>query len=331
MLEKLYDVSADILSFLAAPFKKVLYRNKTVPEISKLNDKISILVLIMPYVLLFSMFIIIPIVVAWGLSLTHFDLIQTPTLTKPYGMYNYVMLITQDSNFLKYVIPNTIKYAFIVGPGGYVLSFVMAWMLSQVQPTPRKFISLAMYTPSMVGGVFIGVVWKTVFSGNQDGYINALLLEWGFIDEAIQFLQSPDHLLNIMIFVSLWSSMGIGFLAMLAGLLNVDKTLYEAALVDGIKNRFQEIIYITIPQMKPQMLFGAVMAIVGAFNSGYIGVALSGANPTPQYSGQLIINHIEDYGFIRYEMGYAAAISVVLLIAIAFFSTLAYALFGEKD
>jgi multiple sugar transport system permease protein len=134
-----------------------------------------------------------------------------------------------------------------------------------------------------------------------------------------------------MIMVSLWSSMGIGFLAMLAGLLNVDKSLYEAALVDGIKNRFQEIIYITIPQMKPQMLFGAVMAIVGAFNSGYIGVALSGSNPTPQYAGQLIINHIEDYGFIRYEMGYAAAISVVLLIFIALLSTGAYALFGEKD
>jgi multiple sugar transport system permease protein len=134
-----------------------------------------------------------------------------------------------------------------------------------------------------------------------------------------------------MIFVALWGSMGIGFLAMLAGLLNVDKSLYEAAYVDGIKNRFQEIIYITIPQMKPQMLFGAVMAIVGAFNTGYIGVALSGANPTPQYSGQLIINHIEDYGFLRYEMGYAAAISVVLLIMIVFFSKIAYTLFGEKD
>ena len=241
------------------------------------------------------------------------------------------MLFTQDENFLKYVIPNTLKYAIIVGPGGYILAFLMAWMLSQIQATPRKIISLALYTPSMVGGVFIAVVWRTLFSGNDDGYINALLLQYDFIDEAIQFLQSPEYLLNIMIFVSLWSSMGIGFLAMLAGLLNVDKTLYEAAYVDGIKNRFQEIIYITIPQMKPQMLFGAVMAIVGAFNSGYIGVALSGANPTPQYSGQLIINHIEDYGFIRYEMGYAAAISVVLLLIIVLFSKVAYTLFGERD
>jgi len=304
---------------------------KTMGEISKRNERISILLLVLPYVLLFTAFIIIPIVIAWGLSLTHFDLIQKPVLSEPYGMYNYVMLITQDENFLKYVIPNTFKYALIVGPGGYVLSFIMAWMLSQIQATPRKFISLALYTPSLAGAVFIQVVWRTVFSGDVDGYLNALLLDWDIIDEAIQFLQDPAWLLNIMIMVSLWSSMGIGFLAMLAGLLNVDKTLYEAALVDGIKNRFQEIIYITIPQMKPQMLFGAVMAIVGAFNSGYIGVALSGSNPTPQYAGQLIINHIEDYGFIRYEMGYAAAISVVLLIFIALLSSGAYALFGEKE
>jgi len=331
LLSKLFQLLA--MLFPKKLWDKIYTRNGklTVSEVAKKTEKISILLLIMPYILLFTSFIIIPIIVAWGLSLTHFDLIQAPKLTEPYGMYNYVMLITQDSNFLKYVIPNTIKYAFIVGPGGYVLSFIMAWMLSQIQATPRKFISLAMYTPSMVGGVFISVVWRTVFSGDQDGYLNAVLLNNGLIDEAIQFLQSPDYLLNIMIFVSLWSSMGIGFLAMLAGLLNVDKTLYEAALVDGIKNRFQEIVYITIPQMKPQMLFGAVMAIVGAFNAGYIGVALSGANPTPQYSGQLIINHIEDYGFIRYEMGYAAAISVVLLIAIAFLSAGAYALFGEKD
>ncbi len=298
---------------------------------SKRNEKISTALLVTPYILLFTTFIVVPIIVAWGLSLTHFDLIQAPKLTEPFGMFNYVMLITQDENFLKYVIPNTIKFAIIVGPGGYILSFVMAWMLSQIQAGPRKIISLALYTPSMVGGVFISVVWRTVFSGDVDGYLNAILLNSGMIDEAIQFLQSPDYLLNIMIFVSLWSSMGIGFLAMLAGLLNVDKTLYEAALVDGIKNRFQEIIYITIPQMKPQMLFGAVMAIVGAFNAGYIGVALSGANPTPQYSGQLIINHIDDFGFIRYEMGYAAAISVILLFVIAGFSTVAYALFGEKE
>ena len=297
---------------------------------SKRRDKLSTLLLLLPYIILFSVFIIIPVVISAGLSFTYFNLIQLPRFADLFGFYNYVILVTQDENFLRYVLPNTIKYSIIVGPGGYILAFVMAWMLSQIQATPRKWISLAMYTPSMVGGVFITVVWRTMFNGDTSGYINAILLENGIIDEAIQFLTDPAYLLNIIIFVALWSSMGIGFLAMLAGLLNVDKTLYEAALVDGIKNRFQEIIFITIPQMKPQMLFGAVMAIVGAFNSGYIGVALSGSNPTPQYSGQLIINHMEDFGFIRYEMGYAAAISVVLLLIVLMFSRIAYSLFGDK-
>ncbi len=297
----------------------------------KRKDKISTLLLILPYIILFSTFIIIPVVFSMILSFTYFDLIQAPRLADASGLYNYITLFTQDTNFLKHVVPNTLKYAVLVGPGGYILAFMFAWMLSQIQAKPRKYISLALYTPSMAGAILMSVVWRTLFNGDRSGYINSILLKNELIDEAIQFLISPDHLMNIMIFVSLWGSMGIGFLAMLAGLLNVDKTLYEAGYVDGIKNRFQEIIYITIPQMKPQMLFGAVMAIVGAFNTGYIGVALSGANPTPQYAGQLIINHIEDYGFIRYEMGYAAAISVMLLLIILLFTRVAYALFGEKD
>jgi len=144
-------------------------------------------------------------------------------------------------------------------------------------------------------------------------------------------LQDPRYLLPLMIFVTLWSSMGVGFLALLAGILNYDPEIYEAAYIDGIRNRFQEIVYITIPTMKPQMLFGAVMAIVSAFNTGAIGVQLSGINPTPQYAGQLIFNHIEDFAMIRYEMGYAAAISVVLLVMVWGLSKVAYALFAEKS
>jgi multiple sugar transport system permease protein len=132
-----------------------------------------------------------------------------------------------------------------------------------------------------------------------------------------------------MILVTLWSSMGIGFLAMLAGILEISPELYEAAAMDGMNSRLQEIFYITIPSMRPQMLFGAVMAIVGTFQAGAIGVTLSGSNPTPQYAGQLIVNHIEDYGILRYEMGYAAAVSVVLLLMVLFFSRVATRLFAS--
>lgn len=294
---------------------------------SKFKDGLSTFLLLLPYAVLFSVFIAVPVALAIVIGLTSFNVIEFPRYT---GLMNFVAIFTQDTVFLRYVLPNTLKYALIVGPGGYLLSFVLAWMLAQIQKIPRTILALAIYAPSMVGGVFISVVWRTLFSGDEFGYINAWLIDLGLIDRPIQFLQSPEFLMPIMIIVSLWSAMGIGFLAMLAGILDGNVELYEAGYIDGIQNKFQEVIYITIPSMKPQMLFGAVMSVVQTFNTGYIGVALSGSNPTPQNAGQLIINHIEDYGFIRYEMGYAAALSVILLMIIWVFSKAAYALFAEK-
>ena len=280
-----------------------------------------------PYVLMFLTFIIIPIVVAIGLSFTSFNTIQMPTFK---GFLNYINLLTADDVFMQKVLPNTVIYALIVGPGGYVLSFIVAWGLSQLTSVPRTILTIIFYSPSMTGATAMTVLWRIIFSGDQMGYVNNWLMKLGIIDEPILWLVDSRYLLPIMIIVALWSSMGVGFLAMLAGILNSDEEIYEAAAIDGVKNRFQEVIYITIPTMKPQMLFGAVMAIVGAFQNGAIGVQLSGSNPTPNYAGQLIVNHIEDYGFIRYEMGYAAAVSVVLLLMVWVFSKLFGKLFREK-
>jgi len=288
----------------------------------------STLVFLMPYVLMFSLFIIIPVAIAIGLSFTYFNAIQTPSFN---GLENYVNVLTQDNVFMRNVLPNTLIFALVVGPGGYILSFILAWMLAQIPRLPRIIFALVLYSPSMTAGVAMAVVWRIIFSGDQTGYLNALLINLGIIYEPLQFLQSPNYLMTIMIIVTLWGSMGVGFLAMLSGVLNINSEIYEAGYIDGIKNRFQEIIYITIPSMRPQMLFGAVMAIVTTFQAGAIGVQLSGANPTPQYAGQLMVNHIEDYGFIRYEMGYAAAISVLLLLFIYLFSKLAWRLFGDND
>lgn len=280
------------------------------------------------YGLAFIVFIVLPVLAAFLLSFTFFDTIQPPQFT---GLKNYVVLLTQDEIFMKYVLPNTIQFAVIVGPGGYVLSFLLAWMLAQLPKLPRSLLALVLYSPSMTSGVAMTVVWLTIFSGDQNGYLNSLLLSLNLIQEPIQWLQSPQYLMTIMIIVTLWSSMGVGFLAMLAGILEINPEMYEAGSLDGISNRFQEIIHITIPSMKPQMLFGAVMAIVATFQAGTIGVTLSGGNPTPQYAGQLIVNHIEDFGFLRYEMGYAAAVSVALLLMVLFFARLANRLFGSEN
>lgn len=292
----------------------------------KVLNKQSHWILLSPYVIIFSIFIIVPVISGIALSFTYFNTIQFPTFI---GLKNYVMLLTQDSVFMQKVLPNTIKYSLIVGPGGYILSFILAWILAQLTKIPRTILAIIIYSPSMTAGIIMTTVWGVIFSGDQLGYLNSMLINSGIISDPIQWLQSPKYLMTIMIIVSLWSSMGVGFLAMLAGVLNVNEELYEAAYIDGIKNRFQEIIYITIPCMRPQMLFGAVMAIVGTVTAGGVGVALSGSNPTPDYAGQVIVNHIEDYGFIRYEMGYAAALSVVLLLIIWGASKVSRKLFAD--
>ena len=230
---------------------------------------------------------------------------------------------------MQYILPNTIVYAVLVGPGGFILGFIMAWMLSQLDKVPRTIFAVILYLPSMTAGVTVSTVWSVLFAGDRTGYLNSILLRFGLIQTPITWLQNESTLMPIMIIVALWSSMGLGFLSMLSGILNVDPELYEAGKLDGIKNRVQECLYVTIPSIKPQLLFGAVMAVVNTFNSAGLGVQLSGSNPTPGYAGSLIVNHVDDFGFIRYEMGYAAALSVVLLLIIWLASKLAYKLFGE--
>ena len=293
-----------------------------------ITDKKTPYLFLLPYILLFTVFIIIPTGMAVLLSFTNYNAVQTPEFV---GLTNYINLLTQDTIFLQYVLPNTLVFSIIVGVGGYLLSFVLAWSLSQLSKGPRTVLALILYSPSMTAGVAMSVVWRTVFLGNQSGIANYVLTALGIINEPILWLSNAAYILPIVIIVALWSSMGVGFLAMLAGLLNVSPELYEAGSIDGIKNRFQEVIYITIPSMKPQMLFGAVMAVTNAFQQGAIGTMLTGANPTPSYAAQLMVNHVEDYGFIRYEMGYAAAVSVALLALIYAFSFVARKLFEEKD
>jgi multiple sugar transport system permease protein len=282
----------------------------------------------LPFLTLFGTFIVIPVLVAIGISFTDFNSIETPHFV---GLLNYINLLTNDSVFTQNAIPNTITFSVIVGIGGYFMSFFLAWSLAQIPKAPRTIIAVILYLPSMMSGVMLQTVWQVIFAGDKVGYLNALLLRLDVINTPIIWLSDAKYFMGIMIVVSLWSSMGIGFLSMLAGILNVNRELYEAAYIDGVKNRLQEIMYITIPAIKPYMMFGAIMSIVNAFQNGNIGVQLAGGvNPTPGNAGQLLVTHAEDYAFIRYDMGYAAAISVIMLIVVWCTSKLSKKLFTEK-
>ncbi|TAH75057.1 MAG: sugar ABC transporter permease [Anaerolineaceae bacterium] len=291
-------------------------------------DHHSIFWLQLPFLSLFAVFIIIPVLIAIGLSFTDFNSIQKPNIV---GLGNYVNILTDDAIFMEHAFPNTIQFSIIVGVGGYILSFFLAWSLAQITKIPRTIMAIILYLPSMTSGVMLSTVWQVIFAGDKIGYLNSILLKLDIIQKPVIWLSDDRYLLLIMIIVSLWSSMGVGFLAMLAGILNVNKELYEAAYIDGVRNRFQEILYVTIPAIRPFMMFGAVMAIVNTFQNGSIGVMLSGANPTPGYAGQLLVTHAEEYAFVRYEMGYGAAISVLILILVWVISQMAKRLFIDKD
>lgn len=291
-------------------------------------DKHAVFWLQLPFIVLFLLFIIIPTVVALVLSFTDFNSIQSPNWV---GAENYINILTNDDVFAGHALPNTIKFAIIVGVFGYILSFVLAWILAQVPRVPRTIMAAMLYLPSMTGPTMMQNVWQIIFAGDKVGYLNALLLKLDIIQTPIIWLSDSNYIMTIMIVVSLWSCMGIGFLSMLAGILNVNRELYEAAHIDGVSNRLQEVIYVTIPAIKPHMMFGAIMSIVNAFQNANIGVQLSGANPTPGYGGQLLITHADEHAFVRYEMGYSAAISVIVLIIIWVISQLSKKVFKDKE
>lgn len=303
-------------------------KRRFVPALQTIWSYRASYIFIAPFMICFILFIMLPVIAAFGLSFTYFNSLEPPRFV---GWENFRYMLSQDLLLIKYALPNTFKFATIIGPGGYIASFLLAWLISILPAIYRKWFTLAMYTPSLAGGVAMGIIWLPLLSSDRIGYLNSFLIKLGFISEPILWVTSKEYLMGSMIVVTLWSSMGIGFLAMLAGILNVNPELYEAGKLDGIRSRLEEIWYITIPSTKPQMLFGAVMAIVGAFKAGGIGTDLSGMNPTPQYAGHVIVTHIDDYGFTRFELGYASALSVFLLLLMYLANKLCWRLFGTKE
>ena len=259
-----------------------------------------------PFLILFIVFTVGPVITAIYLSFTYFNVLQPAEWI---GLTNYRLLFLEDDIFLK-SLHVTIVFAILTGPVGFLLSFTMAWLINQVKV--RLLYVVAFYAPSL-SGIGMASIMRIFFANDRYGYLNNFLIRWGILDEPFPWLADIDTMLGVVIAVQLWMSMGPGFLSFLAGLQQIDESLYEAAKVDGIRNRMQELWYITLPLVRPQLVFGAVMAIVNAFSMFDISVGLVGF-PSPQYAAHSIMAHLYDYAFLRFEMGYASAISVVMFI-----------------
>jgi multiple sugar transport system permease protein len=255
--------------------------------------------------ILFFVFTIFPVLLSMFLSLTDFNMLQLPNWV---GLSNFNRLFLRDDIFIQ-ACGNTLVFAAVTGPTSYLLSFLVAWFINELPPRIRALVTLVFYAPAIGGNVYL--IWGTLFSADSYGWANATLLELGLIDKEIAFFKDAKYVMPLCIIVALWTSLGTAFLSFIAGLQGVDRSQYEAGAVDGVKNRWQELYYITLPNMKPQLMFGAVMAITGAFGFGGIVTALCGF-PSVEYSGHTIMHHLEDYGGQRYEVGYSSAIAVVL-------------------
>lgn len=280
--------------------------------------------MIAPFFILFTIFVIIPVLASFFLSFTYFNMLEWPTWR---GLQNYQQLILEDDVFV-IAVKNTLVMAAITGPISYILCFFFAWLINEIPDRIRPFMTLVFYAPALSSSVMI--IWATIFSSDVYGFFNAYLMKLGIIDSPMKWLTDPATNFVVIIVIELWLSLGTSFLSLLAGFRNVDAALYEAGSIDGVKNRFQELFFITLPSMKPQMMFAAVMQIAAAFAIGNVGMTLGGF-PSTNYSLHTVIAHIRDYGTLRYEMGYAMAISFMLTIVMILTKNVISKLLNNED
>lgn len=285
----------------------ILRRQNTQIAIKKAKRSKMCYAFLAPYAILFTLFYILPVLTSIFFSFTYYNILESPRFV---GLQNYISLILEDDIFL-IGIKNTFMIAVITGPLGYIMSFLFAWLINELPRWVRSIAVVIFYAPSIAGNCY--VIFSVFFRGDAYGYVNAFLINLGIIDAPILWLINPDYMLPICMLVILWMSLGTGFLSFVAGLQGVDKSQFEAGYMDGVKNRWQELWYITLPNMKPMLMFGAVMAITQSFGVCDVTMALCGY-PSTDYAARTVVTHLFDYGYSRFEMGYASAIATMLFL-----------------
>lgn len=289
---------------LASQQRRLLRGNTLVHQIYK--NRVSYM-MIAPYFILFFFFTVLPVLMSVGLSFTYFNMLEPPSFV---GWGNYVKLLLDDDIFIQ-SLKNTLIFAVVTGPLSYLLCLLFAWIINEFKGKLRAFLTLIFYAPSICGNAYM--VWNLILTGDRYGYLNGILLRLDIINEAILWMKTEKYVMPVLILVQLWLSLGTGFLAFIAGLQTVDRNMYEAAAIDGVKNRWQELWFVTLPAMKPQLMFGAVMQITQSFAVADISINLAG-NPSVNYAGATVVTHLLDYGSTRLDMGYASAIAALLFL-----------------
>lgn len=260
-----------------------------------------------PFLILFFVFTVIPVFIAIFLSFTRYDIVRPAQFV---GLQNYLSLFLEDEVFMT-AFKNTMLFAVIYAPLSMLVSMGGAWLINDYNSKVRTALTFIFYAPNLTGGMM--AIWALILNGDNYGFLNRILMTLGLLSNPVQWLSDTDYFFIILIIVSLWNCLGSGFLTFVAAFRSIDSSLYEAAAMDGIKNRIQELWYITLPTLKPQLLYQALGSIAGGFGIGALSASLFG-NPSPQYAAHTIVLHMEDYIGTRLEYGTGCAIAVILFI-----------------
>jgi len=274
----------------------------------KFSDSgISSYVMLAPFVLLFIVWAVYPVLSSLRLSFMRYNAICDETLSPcgSVGFGNYTYLILQDSRFHKALL-NTSLYVF----GAVILGLLASLSLSlalQADTRANRVLRVIFFLPSVTSGIAVVLVWGWVFRGDDIGLLNSLLSSFGIAP--VEWLATPSLAIPILIFMSIWGGAGFGMVLFLAGLNAIPAMYYEAAVID-----------ITLPLLKPVMVYVVITGTIGAFQI-FEGVYLLFPTSVGSIGGLkdmalMIVPYLYDMGFNRFRLGYASAVAWILFAII---------------
>ena len=289
--------------------------NNTVKKVSE-NDNCAY-IMILPAYLVFTIFVLIPIGIVIYYSVTNFNLYSSPEFV---GMKNYLTMF-RDADFL-ISVKNTLLYTLCTLFPQLFLGFILAVMLyrkSKLIPIFRT----AFYLPNVMSMVCMSMVWLWIYDPTF-GLLNSLLKNFGFSTK--QWLQDPKMAMFCVVIMSIWKSCGYSMVIFMSGLTTIPDYLNEEASLDGAGG-LKKFLHITWPMLRPTTFFLLVTGIVNSFSVfEQINIMTAGG---PLNRTTTIVHQIYRRGFLEFKMGYASALSVMLLLFSIFITVLVFR-FGSR-
>jgi putative chitobiose transport system permease protein len=264
-----------------------------------------------PALVIISVFILYPTAAVVYYSFTEYNIVRPPEWV---GLQNYERL-WRDPIFWK-ALSNSFLYL-IVTPTLIVLSIALAIVVNRPLPGVNVFRALY-YIPVISGTIAVGIAWRWLFDTNG-GLINGILVSLGILEQPVQWLAEPAFTLPIAMLLTIWIGLGYYMMVFLAGLQNIPEDLYDAAVIDGC-NGFQKHWYVTLPGLRPQIVFVAVissLAAIEVFNEIFV---ITGGLGGILNSGVTMVFYLWRQAFRLQNAGYASAIAMVLLLITLVFS-----------